>query len=483
MTIAGRVVSAGGGFRAYRPVWNAAPTLDPNSYIVSSSGSQVMGGGRLRITTQNHGSIGLLPNQMAIWESTQLADSSGRPVGTIDNMDLGDIIMPLIRAPNILAPTDVIIACGVSKGSVAAGNPGLCASLRDTKGTGSTIANKWTAGHGSATVGAWSMFASSNTDPNCIMGMLNSGMGTQWNQSKVNTLPLDVGRYLLTTAGACSSSGAANAVGEYDRVWIGFGFVTGVGGADLVNFDFGGTLLFARPFDAQLLDPFDGAIQGQPSNDASTVFLFGQSNCAGSHEDDTTFPVGSAVSANYTVIGTGVTYATWPAHSATDGVGPAPYLGQALVANGVSHPILVRRARTATGMQVLFEDVTMFSAGVADFVSLGKAPSHVVLIHGEEDSKTDDTANDYLMKLRRFRDNVRALWPSCRIIITKLRTTTYGPVGFARVQAAQAALVAETSNAAFVVTDGFGLSADAIHYSVGTGGGFDQLGQAIAAVW
>jgi hypothetical protein len=222
------------------------------------------------------------------------------------------------------------------------------------------------------------------------------------------------------------------------------------------------------------------SVSGQPAADASTVFVFGQSNAAGSHEDDTTYTVGSAVSANYTVIGTGSTYATWPAHGATDGVGPLPYLGNALVAAGVPHPIFVRRARTATGMKDLLQ--VDFAPGIADCVTLGKAPTHVVLIHGETDSQDIDTANAYLGSLRRFRDNVRSYWPTCRIIVTRLCTTTYGDY-YATVWAAQAAFVAETPNSVLVDTTGFGLAADAVHYSVGAGGGFNQLGNAIAAVW
>jgi hypothetical protein len=245
-------VGGGGGLRAFRPIFSAAPTHDPGSFVASSS---VTGPGKIRVTTQNPGTIGLLPSAMAIWESTTVLDARGRAIG-IDGMDIGDIVMPLIRAPNIVAPVDLIIACGVSKGTVQAGNPGVCATLRDTKGSGgTTVANQWTTGHGSATVGAWSQFVSSATDANTIMGLLVSGVSTQYNQSKVSTIGWDVSRNIVTTTNALSSSAGANTVGDWDRVWIGIGYVTGVGGSAQTNFDFGCSLLFLRPSEVVGIDP------------------------------------------------------------------------------------------------------------------------------------------------------------------------------------------------------------------------------------
>lgn len=412
--ILGRV--GGSGLADPRPTLSTTPTSDTNDVAGTVTS---LGVGRLRVALQNAAVATALPPAMALF-GFSLKDLLGRSIDDSDDLDLGDIVCLSVWSTSAVAPTDVILCCGLAAGAVDNTDVGVAVFLVASAGS-------WNVQHSSATGTTWAAkSAATQTSALCVGAQLQLIMGTAGTQSRLSGIALDASGNPLTGTNFGTTPASVTTQENYDRGFVGVGWATGTGGTP-ADFDVGISAFLLRPREVAGFRPFDiGAPSAAPAT-YSKILLIGHSMGNGTVTSATWS--GAAVQANWDFYEDTVSTDPYPAGT-TPGVGMVPYLIEE--SNAFTRPATGTRwvARCATNGRAM--GATGFDVDAGDaFTSIaarGADPDLIILWMGANDAQTAAEYELYsgVNGLIRIVRMLRYEYPNAVLVIMGERTTDSG---------------------------------------------------------
>ena len=227
--------SIGSTFSAFLAPFAAAPTADPGSIVASSTAPAA---GQISVTLQNPTTVSRIPSAQARWEYTAIKDVLGNLIGA-DGIDLDDLVRVVIRAPSIVAPTDLVISAGLSAGAVNTTNKGICVSMQASAGS-------WLIHHGVNAGAGWALVAAATADPLTAIGVMQYLLGASNAQARLGAYAAAADLSPSAVSNTATVNAGYNSQGDYDRMFVGIGFATGAGGS-AQTIQIGSSLTWIQP--------------------------------------------------------------------------------------------------------------------------------------------------------------------------------------------------------------------------------------------
>lgn len=448
--------AGGAGLADPRPTLSATKTSD----VGSVAGTVVvLGPGKLRVSLQSPTTVSRLPSAMALWEFP-IKDLLGRALDDADDLDLGDILCMSVWASTAVAPTDVILACGLAAGAVDATDVGVAAAVQASAGN-------WLAHHTGATGTVWAAWTAATAASALTVGaQLQVIMGTAGTQTRTSAAGLDASGSPLGAANIGTAPGTNTSQADYDRAFVGLGWATGVGGT-AQDIDIGVSALLLRPREVAGWRPFDiGAPTAAPAT-YSKILQITHSMGNGTVSDPTWS--GVAVPANWDFFEITTNTDPFPVGT-TPAVGPVPYLmaeSDAFVRPATGTRWVVRCSTNGRAMGGTGFDVDVGNA-IGAVAARGVDPDLIVLWMGANDAQTAAERLLYtgVHGLRRIIQMCRYEWPNAVIALLGETTSDVGSYPeLATINTHKQALAAEHPYVYYVDAEGIG-KADSIHPNV-----------------
>ena len=181
---------------------------------------------------------------------------------------------------------------------------------------------------------------------------------------------------------------------------------------------------------------------------------------------------GQPVQAGVTVYWSGVSVATWPAEP-----GPAPYLVEAMLADGVAAASIKIVVWASPGsLYQIMRDTCLIGARL-DWLAIGASPQVVWMWHGESASNDLALATAYEEDMVQWGCLCDGIWPGVWLQFQELlsESYTYWDTTHASIRAAIARMAGAEEVASKLPT--LLGKADTVHASSGPGGGTDVAAQ------
>lgn len=396
-----------------RPVLSTTPTRDTNDVVGTVTS---LGVGRLRVALQNAGTATALPPSMALFEFS-LKDVLGRSLDDADDLDLGDVISLSVWASSVVAPTDVILCCGLAAGAVDNTDVGVATFLVASSGS-------WNVQHSSATGGAWAAkTAATQTSNLCKGAQLQLIMGTAGTQSRLSGIAMDASVNPLSGANFGTTPASVTSQADYDRGYIGVGWATGVGGTP-ADLDIGVSALLLRPREVAGFHPFDlPAPAGAPAT-YSKILLIAHSMGNGTVTDPTYS--GAAVQTGWDLFEHTTSTDPYPAGT-SPAVGMTAHLVDEAIAfaRPASAGWLVREATNGMKLGDTGADLRVGDSFQAT-AARGADPDLIILWYGANDAQDAAELAFYTNRahgLERLVKMLRYEYPDAVIVLPGERTT------------------------------------------------------------
>lgn len=238
-------VEEGGTVEAYLPTFALAPASDAGDVINGNASSATAG--RIDFTMQNPAVVSRLPSAQGVWESTSLIDLKGDEINDADDLDLDDMVQLWVRGDQATLAVDRVLSVGMNLGVVNAVNVGWAAQIEYTA-TGNRVQHAFNAGAGWAITNATAISALT------VWGIAKITVGTASTQGRLSAHGADAVKELVPTSNTMTAPASANVGATFDRVFVGAGYATGVGGAAGAQ-SIGANVLMLRPREI-VYDPF-----------------------------------------------------------------------------------------------------------------------------------------------------------------------------------------------------------------------------------
>lgn len=453
---AARQHRASSGLVDPRPVLSTTPTLDANDVAGTVTS---LGLGRLRVALQNAASATALPHSMALFEFS-IRDVLGRALSDADDLDLGDIVSLSVWSTSAVAPTDVILCCGLSANTVDnSTDVGVAVFLVASSGS-------WNVQHSFATGTTWgAKTAATQTSALCVGAQLQLIMGTAGTQARLSGIAVDASGSPLGGTNFGTTPASVTGQADYDRGFIGVGWATGVGGTP-ANFDIGVSALLLRPREVAGFRPFDLPAPSAAPATYSKIALVSHSMGNGTVVDATYS--GAAVAAGWDFFEHTTSTDPYPAGT-TPAVGMVPYL--MIEADAFARPATGTKwvVRESTNGQKLGDTGADLRVGdsFAACAARGADPDLVIVWYGANDAQ--DAAEAALFTgphgLERLVKMLRFEFPDAVIALLGERTAdagTYPYVADGTFNTLKQALAARYPYVVYVDATGITLT-DSIH--------------------